>query len=47
MSIGIRTFQQIILTTSFRESRPYGQPGQTPIGNLCCLIDWVKSSNFI
>ena len=26
---------------------PYGQPGPLPIGNLDCLIDWVKSSNFI
>ena len=46
-----RVFQQIILTTSLLikkgKLRPYGQPGQMPIGNFSCLIDWVKSSNFI
>ena len=29
------------------ELRPYGQPGPLPICNESCVIDWVKSSNFI
>jgi hypothetical protein len=35
--------KQIILTTSPRELRPYGQPGQMPIGNLVALLIELKA----
>jgi len=41
------SFQADNLDHFLRKLRPYGQPGQLPIGNFGCLIDWVKSSNFI